>query len=163
LHGHGILKKEQNTVLTTPSRRNVALAINGAIAKAISVGTYMGTSRPASDAIDGLPSTFWADDWNMPAWLQVVFNQIYTIDRIGIWWGSHRHLFSILLSTDGSSWITVVPNQWSTNNEGDEPIYESFDISPTKARYIQIKINKTSAPQSHIFQAIISELEAYTR
>ena len=98
----------------------------------------------------------------MPAWLKVEFDQVYNIDVIGIWWGSHQHDFSISLSLDGNNWTTVVPSQLSNNYEGSAPVYELFSINSTNAKYIKIDITSTSAPPSHIFQASVNEIEAYS-
>lgn len=141
---------------------NIALSTNGATASAISEGTYQGNTQYAYYANDGNENTGWASHWDMPAWLKVEFDQTYNIDCIGIWWGSHQHTFSVSLSTDGNNWTTVVPSQLSSNYEGASPMYQLFSINSTSAKFMKIDITTTSAPSSHIFQAIVQEFEAYT-
>ncbi len=143
------------------SETNVALSPNGGVATAISEGTYLGTTHYAKLAIDGDSSTFWASEKSMPAWLKVEFKQIYTINRVGVWWNSHQHQFTIELSTDGNNWTTVVPSRLSKNSEGSKPVHELFSINSTEAKFIRINITSTSAPSAHIFQAAVGELEAY--
>ena len=140
---------------------DVALAANGGIATASSVGSYMGYVGSADKAIDGLRlDTAW-DGTSIPAWHKVQFNGLYRINHIGIGWASHVHTFSVSLSSDGSSWTVVIPSRVSTNTEGGPGVYESYNITPTYARYIRINITSTSAPGSHIFQASVSSIEAY--
>lgn len=145
----------------TETNSNVALQSNGGTASAISVGTYLGQTQYAYYANDGTSSTSWSDNWDMPAWLKIEFDKTYTIDSVGIWWASHRHTFSISVSTDGTNWNTVVPSRVSINSEGSQPVHESFSISSASAKYIKIDITTTSAPASHIFQASVGELEAF--
>jgi len=41
-------------------------------------------------------------------------------------------------------------------------LHELFSIAPTDAKYIRMDITSTSAPATHIFQASVQDLEAYT-
>lgn len=91
----------------------------------------------------------------------VEFDNLYTIEQVGVWWASHQHTFSVDLSIDGNNWITVIPSRISANSEGSTPVYELFPITPMLAKYIRINIETTSAPSSHIFQSSVAELEAY--
>ena len=133
----------------------------GGVATAISSGTYNGLTHYPDFAIDGNSSTFWASQWDMPAWIKVEFNQVYSINSVGIWWSQHVHTFSVSLSLDGISWTTVVPYRLSTNTEGGIPVHELYEITPMNARYIKCEMTTTSAPSSHIFQATLGELEAF--
>jgi hypothetical protein len=150
-----IVTISQQTILV-----NVALANFGATASAISVGSYSGT-RHAFYAIDGDSITFWASNWSMPGWLKVQFNKTYTITRVGVWFGEHKHTFKISLSTDGTNWTEVVSSRLSINGEASKPMHEIFEITPTLARFIKCDITTTSAPGSHIFQSSLHELEAF--
>jgi len=141
--------------------QNSALSSNGGIATAISEGTYLGNTQYAYLANDGDENSFWASQWSMPAWLEIEFDQVYNIDTIGVWWGSHQHNFTLSLSLDSSIW-TGVYSGTSNNFEGSDPVHELFSIPSTYAKYMKIDITSTSAPSSHIFQAIVCELEAYT-
>jgi hypothetical protein len=40
-------------------------------------------------------------------------------------------------------------------------VRERFDIPAQSVRYMRLTIHKTQAPSSHIFQAIVHELEMY--
>ncbi len=139
---------------------NRALASHGAKATAVSDGYYAGVYRRAEAAIDGSSESFWASNGHMPAWLEIEFDRSYLIDTIAIWWGAHRHDFSIILSEDGKTWTTVLAGK-SNNFEGSDPVYEIYEIPPRRARLLRVRITSTTAPTSHIFQALIHEVEAY--
>ncbi|MCL5280123.1 MAG: discoidin domain-containing protein [Planctomycetes bacterium] len=155
---------------------NVALQSSGGNATASSVGTYLGHTHWANEAIDGYPGDGWASSMQpLPAWLQVEFDRMYLIEDVGVHWSQHNHTFSISLSPDGLSWTTVVPSQKSNTNawpegmsyddgsyHGSDPAYQLFSIAPMDARFIRMDITTTSAPGSHIFQARVNELEAYS-
>ena len=151
-----------------PELVNVALSSHGARATAISEGSYMGTKHYASWANDGDLGTDWCSQWSMPAWVQVEFDQAYEIRRVGVEIDYHQQTFAISLSSDGDDWVQVVDRQLSGNtpsklptNESAGPSYEHFDIDPQMARFIRVDVTTTSAPSSHIFQAIVGELEAH--
>jgi hypothetical protein len=147
----------QKNVLT-----NVALANNGSIATAISSGYYSGITHHPAFAIDGDNISYWASQWDMPAWIKIQFNQTYTISKVGIWMASHKETFALSLSEDGIIWTLVVPHRLSICEEGSSiPIHETFEITPMKAKFIKCEITTTTAPSSHIFQAILNELEAF--
>ena len=141
---------------------NVAASANGGVATAISYGTYMGDPQYPWKAIDGTTQTGWSSNWDIPAWLMVEFDDVYTIGSVGVWWGSHKHDYSISLSMDSIDWTTVVGPAISINEEAGPMLYELFSIAPTDAKYIRIDITSTSAPGSHIFQASVQDIEAYT-
>ncbi len=158
--------------LSSADRQNVALAVNGGIASAGSVGTYMSVSHPAANANDGDVETEWCNSWSMPDWLMVEFNQTYLIDRVGVVWGigTHNQTFSISLSADGNNWTTVVTSRSSATDAGyngseyhgnTTVSRETFPITPMFARFIKIDVTASSAPQGHIFKAIVHELQAF--
>ena len=161
---------ESRCAVSTPpaALMNVAVQAAGGKAEASSYGTYMGHVRTADRAIDG--RTHGTDDYvtgwsasRTPAWLQVTFDQEYPIEQIGLWFGSHKVTYSVSLSEDGRDWRTVVESTESRNSEGSPPTYESFTIEPLTARYVRVDITATSAPRSHIWQATIHELQAFTK
>lgn len=140
---------------------NYALASNGSTVSAISEGTYDGTTHYASYAIDGNANTFWASEWDMPAWIIVDLNQTRQIDMIAIAWYYNQQEFSISLSNDNINWTTVVPSQQSNNTPDGGNSHELYPINSTNARYIKVDITSTTAPSSHIFKATIWDIEAY--
>ncbi len=118
---------------------------------------YVGTPEKA---IDGDKAHGWCGT-TIPGWLQVKFDKVYSIRKVGIVLGSHKQTYAISLSQDGEHWTTVVSARESPNSEGEHSRLESFDVPPTDAQYIRADITKTSAPGGHIFQAVVNELEAY--
>jgi hypothetical protein len=145
---------------------NVALHTNGGTASADSEGYYY-ELHPASLAIDGNYNTDWCNSWNMPAWIQVKFDGVYQINRVAVQVNYNQQTYSISLSPDGSAWTKVVTDHVSDNiqpspgaNGGTD--YDVFDINPIMAKYIKVDITASTAYYSHIFKAIVSEVEAYT-
>ena len=176
ISGSGV--NADKTILVTQEKHqnsnslNVALAANGGIASAISEGYYAGVTHRANGSNDGYNNSSWASQWSMPAWLVIEFDKTYTIDKVGVLWGkgTHNQQYSISLSEDGNNWNNVVPTRNSNTDAGytngnyigsTHESHEVFEITPVHARYIWINITATSAPASHIFQAIVNELEAY--
>lgn len=155
--------------ITPPLEVNRAARSNGGTATAISEGCYLGICHPASLANDGDYETDWTSQWSMPAWIEVEFDQVYLIRRVAVEVSYHQQKYTASLSADGSHWTPVVDDHVSSNvpasiptNESAGPAYEVFDIAPMEAKFIKVDITHTSAPSSHIFQAVVSEIEAYS-
>ena len=154
------------------SGRNVALQANGGTATAGSTGTYLSISYPAPNANDDDETTEWCNSWLMPDWLKIEFDQAYVINEVGVVWGlgAHNQTYSISLSEDGANWQVVIPSRASATDAGDDGGYhanttisrERFAITPTIAHFIRIDVTDTSAPASHIFKAIVHELQAFS-
>ncbi len=141
---------------------NIALSSLGATATAVSEGTYRGVTHPASSLVDGDDDTDWCSQWSMPAWIEVEFDKPYDIRQVAVEINHHQQTFSISLSTDGEEWEEVVSPRLSGNAPStDGASYELFDVDPQMARFMRIDITTTTAPGSHIFQAIITKAEAY--
>lgn len=156
-------------VLELESTNDVALSMNGGTATGSSTGSYLGQVQYPYYGNDGTNATSWSNSGHTPtpsspAWLEIEFDAVYTIDRVGVWWSSHQHTYSISLSTNGSTWTTVVPSRLGNSVEGSLPAApEQFDITAMDARYIRVDVTSTSAPGSHIFQASVAELQAFAR
>ena len=144
-------------------QKNVASYSNGGKATAGDYGSYMGHSMVPSNINDGDLSTAWAG-MRMPAWCMVEFGQEYTINRIRCVATYHTQQYEIQLSRDGNQWNTVATRRTPNNKPSgaDEgPDDYAIEIPSQKARFIRVVITYTDAPGSHIFQAIIAELQAY--
>jgi len=141
---------------------NVALKKHEAVATADSAGSYLNFVGSPDKAIDGQPMgmTGWRGT-KIPGWLQVKFDRVYTIRKIVVWFGSHRHTHSVSLSRDGSTWQVVVPDRLSPSEKNRDVACAEYTIHPTEAKFIRLDVKKTSAPAEDIFQAAVLELEAY--
>lgn len=142
--------------------RNVALAQNGGRVTARDHGSYMGTSLIPNHINDGRIDTDWAG-MRMPAWCMIEFDKEYTITQVRCIANYHTQTYDVQLSRDGQSWTTVATrstpnNKGSGDSEGQDDY--STDIPEQRARFIRVYVTRTDAPSSHIFQAIISELQA---
>ncbi len=151
---------------------NVAAARHGAKATAISEGQYLGETQKALHAIDEDDTTAWASHWHMPAWLTVEFDKMYTLEKLRVRWGPNQHDFSISVSEDGRIWDVVVPERKAAQPprfrdgewvEGVGSTREAFPIDPVLAKYVRINITSTTAAETHIFQAIVHDIEAFAR
>ena len=145
---------------TVDTSLNVALKANGGSASADSVGRYLDYVGAPGRAIDGDQDHGWCGR-RVPGWLLVQFDSECIVTKLAIVLGAHKQTYSISLSRDGRHWSTVVPARESINFEGGPYEREEFDIPPTPARYMRVNITKTSALRSHIFQAVVQEVEAY--
>lgn len=146
-----------------PALSNVVSVQNGGTATAQDYGTYMGQSMIPSRVNDDNRETDWAG-MRMPAWCQVEFNREYTIRRIRCVANYHTQTYELQLSQDGHEWTTVAAHTTPNNKpSGESEGHDDFaiDIAPTPARYARVVVTATDAPRSHIYQAIISELEAW--
>lgn len=148
---------------------NVAASANGGTATAISEGSYSGTTHYAYLANDSDYQTDWCSQGSMPAWVKIEFDDVYLISKVAIQVNYHQQTFAISLSNNGTDWNQVVAPTLSSNIPAEIPTsasagasYEVFNITPQNAKFIRADITTTTAPGSHIFQAIVSEVEAYT-
>jgi len=139
-----------------PEKRNVALAINGSIATADSVGR----DRHPVLAIDDDEDFEWTGRNGDSGWWKVEFPDVYYIDQIEIVWVDITILFNIEASVDGESWNEVVSQRYSNSVPG-QLTEENFSIAPTWARFVRVNIRGTSAVPAHLFQASIAELRVY--
>ena len=167
----GVVVVLMQTTCVSAALTNVALQSNGGIATAISEGSYNGYHAAASQVNNGDYGglSFWASNGSMPAWVQVQFDKSYLIERVATQVDYHQQMYSLSLSSDGTNWTTVVDNHLSANvptsvptNASAGSTYETFDITPMSSQYIRMDVTSTTAPGSHIFQAMVNELEAYS-
>ncbi|MBC8551243.1 MAG: discoidin domain-containing protein [Candidatus Marinimicrobia bacterium] len=145
------------------SLKNVASSRGGGRATARDYGTHMGNARYPSYINDENFETKWAG-MRMPAWCQIEFDREYVITSIRCTADYHTQSYRLELSRNGTNWNTVANhttpnNQPSGQSEGRDP-YE-IKINNTHARFARVVITSTDAPRSHLFQAIISELEVF--
>jgi hypothetical protein len=142
---------------------NVALSANGGRASADSFAMYRSANGAPEHAIDGsfgLEATGWFGR-RVPGWLQVEFDRVYRVRRVGVWLAAHRQKYTISLSRDGAAWENVVPPRTCGPYEAGPAVHETFDIPAADARYVRLDVLETSAPRGHIFQAVVHELEAF--
>ena len=117
--------------------------------------SYSGTHTP-SQAIDGTPSTsnYWGttSSLGLPQWLELDLGIQTSISEIvtHFYDGDSRvYTYYIQVSSDGSTWTTVVPTK-----TGSSIVTDTF--TPVACRYIQIVVTgNTANTAAHIEQVTI--------
>jgi hypothetical protein len=63
---------------------------------------------PASNAVDGNPSTRWSSQFSDPQWIQVDLGSVQSIGRVHlVWETAYASAYQIQTSTNGTTWTTV--------------------------------------------------------
>jgi hypothetical protein len=142
---------------------DVALSSAGATASASSWGSYSGNDAVPAKAIDGDHGTKWGGTGGAGDWLLVTFDRTYRLAELRIDNGFHTLTYRVEVSTDGTSWQTLADDYES---RGDNYIDDSranvatFPLGGERVRQVRITVLETNAPSSHIWEAIIDEVEA---
>ena len=152
------------TVGSTPSG-DLALVSKGATATASSWGSYGGYDAVPNAAIDGSHELGWGGTQGAGDWLKIDLGKVYRIRELRVDNGYHSLEYTYSFSTDGTSWVastlvvSSVGDHYITDPLSNIRIFSFPDGMPM--RYIRIDILDTNAPASHIWQAVINEVEAY--
>jgi len=111
-------------------------------------------SYKASNAVDGLLTTYWLGAANAsPWWIMFDAQKETRINRISIFWYSASYApsdFDIQVSTDGATWQNVYAAIRGTYSVSGVPYVINRD-----ARYVRLYIRTT------YYYPVLSELEAY--
>ena len=148
-------------VADTPA--DVALRSAGATASASSWGSYSGNDAVPVKAIDGDHGTKWGGTSGAGDWLLITFDRTYRLAELRIDNGFHTLTYRVEVSTDGTSWQTLADDYES---RGDNYIDDSranvatFPLEGERVRQVRVTVLETNAPSSHIWEAIIDEVEA---
>ena len=118
---------------------------------------------PPSNAVDGNTSSYWESTNNaFPQWLQVDLGSAHSIGKITLdlppssSWGSRTQTLSVLGSTDGSTFSTIVPSAGYTfdPNTGNTV---TINFSATTTRYVRLNFTaNTGWPAGQV-----SEFQVY--
>jgi hypothetical protein len=101
----------------------------------------------ASNMTDADPSTYWESvNGTFPQWGQVDLGQSYSIDKVVLRlppstaWGTRTQTLSLLGSTDGSNFSTIVGSTGYTFDPNAYNNTVTITFSPTTARYVRANI-----------------------
>jgi hypothetical protein len=150
---------------TATGPEDLALASKGATATASTWGTYDGWESRPEGAIDGVHDNHefaWGGTRGAGDWLRVDLGGTYAVDRVNVDNGYHSLNYSVAVSTDGSSWETVAADRFSPGDHFvDDPASnnDSFVLDGRRVRYVRVSIDRSNAPDSHVWQAILEEVE----
>jgi fibronectin type 3 domain-containing protein len=95
-----------NEATATPTSGSGALLLSqGQPATASSV---QDAGYPASNAVDGNPSTRWSSAFSDPQWLEADLGATHTISKVVLYWeAAYAKAFQIQTSNDGTNWTTI--------------------------------------------------------
>jgi hypothetical protein len=141
-------------------------------------GVDLAASRPASSSstmqnyaagnvVDGNPSTYWEslDGAAFPQTLKVDLGEVTTVGRFDFRlptasdWNERAETFTILGSTNGTSFFTIQPSgtyTFNANSASDDSA--SLTVAPVHARYIELDFTATNGWPA----AQLGELDVYS-
>jgi chitodextrinase len=133
---------------------------NLALGKATSASSVNG-GFPSSNAVDGNASSYWESvNGAFPQWLQVDLGSATSVSKIVLKlptsWGSRVQTLSVLGSTDGSTFSTIVGSAGYTFDPASGNVV-TIPVGATSARYVRVNITANSGwPAGQV-----SEFEVY--
>ncbi len=123
---------------------------NIALSKPITASGSQG-GFPATNANDGNSSSYWESTNNaFPQWLQVDLGQNYGINKIVLTlppstaWGARTQTLSVLGSTDGSNFTTLVGSANYTFDPNNGNNTATINFSSATTRYVRLNITANS-------------------
>jgi Alpha-1,3-glucanase catalytic domain D1/F5/8 type C domain/Alpha-1,3-glucanase catalytic domain D2/HYDIN/CFA65/VesB-like, Ig-like domain/Abnormal spindle-like microcephaly-assoc'd, ASPM-SPD-2-Hydin len=144
--------------LTITSNANNSPATVGLSGTGIDSSTNLAAGQPASassangqyvaaNMTDPDPSTYWESaNGSFPQWGQVDLGQSYSIDKVVLRlppstaWGARTQTLSILGSTDGSNFTTIVGSAGYTFDPNANNNTVTITFNPATARYVRANI-----------------------
>jgi hypothetical protein len=143
------------TVTSNANNNPVTVALSGS---GIGGNTNIAAGQPASassvngpyvasNITDPDPSTYWESaNGSFPQWAQVALGRSYSIDKVTLKlppstaWGARTQTLSLLGSTDGSNFATIVSPAGYTFDPNANNNTVTITFSPTTARYVRVNI-----------------------
>ena len=119
-------------------------------ATASSSGYYAGYNTSPDQALDGDDATQWCAT-SVPAWFRLDLGEVRSVSWLNVNVGSYTVHGNVEVSADGSSWTSVSSFHMTARER------RTFTIGRT-IRYVRINITQTDAPDSHAWQACISDV-----
>jgi parallel beta-helix repeat protein len=147
------------TVTSTADNSPTTVALSGS---GIDSSTDLAAGQPAtassvnspyvaSNMTDSDPSTYWESaNGSFPQWAQVDLGTAYSIGRIVLKlppstaWGARTETLSVLTSTDGTDFTTVVPSAGYDFDPNANDNTVSIPLPATTARYVRVDITANS-------------------
>jgi hypothetical protein len=135
---------------------------NIALGRPATASSVVNGAQTANLATDGDANTYWESANNaFPQWLQVDLGTQYNVGKVTLKlppstaWGTRTQTLSVLTSTDGSSFGTVVGSATYTFTSPTNVV--NINVPSTAARYVRVNVTANSGWPAG--QA--SELEVY--
>ena len=122
---------------------------NIALHKTATASSQVSGSFPASNATDGDVNTYWESANNaFPQWLQVDLGASYNVGKVTLTlppsssWGTRTQTLSVLASTDGTNFTTIVPSATYTFTSPTNVV--NITTPATNARYVRVNFTANS-------------------
>ncbi|MER7760175.1 CARDB domain-containing protein [Streptomyces sp. NPDC097619] len=158
--GAGLLTAGLISVGMLPTPAQAAADVNLALGRAATAGGAHG-GYPASHVTDGSQQSYWeGPSGSFPQWVQVDLGARTDVDRLSLklptGWETRNQSLSILGSTDGTSFGTLVGAQSRTFDPSSANTV-NITLPDAEARYVRVQVASNSGWNA----AQLSELEVY--
>jgi hypothetical protein len=128
------------------SGTGVTSTTNLALNRPVTASSSTSSSYTPQNAVDGNPSTYWesADGAGYPQWITVDLGSVQSIGSITLdlppssAWSTRTETLSVLGSTDGTNFTTLVPSAGYTFNPSTGNTVTISLPSGTSARYVKL-------------------------
>jgi hypothetical protein len=146
------------------SGQSIDSSTNVALNKTATASGSVNSSQTPNYAVDGNASTYWESTNNaFPQWLQVDLGTALSLGRVVIklppstGWGARTETLSVLGSSDGTTFSTIVPSASYTFDPNTNGNSTTITFASTSARYVQLNFTANSGwPAGQV-----SEFEVY--
>ncbi|GII65416.1 penicillin acylase [Sphaerisporangium krabiense] len=117
-----------------PAHRGDPIGDLAAGASARASSTQLIPYYPASQAVDGNPTTRWASQASDGQWLQVDLGAPKTVSRVVLRWeAAYGAAYEIQTSSDGSAWTTAAATA------GGDGGVDNLTFAPVTTRYVRMR------------------------
>lgn len=154
------LKARYNALVSRTSEENLALN------KDVTASGTDGSSFDINDTVDGVNTTIFENRVGLNnadnAWLQVDLGEIYTIDRVSLYWYSQPAKYCVMVSENGTDWTTVYSILHS--EKMGKATIDHLYFEATEARYVkfqQIMMFVGNPEKNYRYTGNICEIEVY--
>jgi hypothetical protein len=138
-------------VVSFPAKRGDDIS-DAALAKTVTASSTQSSSYPASNAVDGNPTTRWSSAYSDSQTLTVDLGSSKPVSRVLLRWeAAYASSYTIDVSTNGSTWTTA----WSTTAGNGGVDNDAF--TATTARYVRFTGVKRATSYGYSFY----DLEVY--
>jgi hypothetical protein len=132
-------------VVSFPARRGDDIT-DAALARTVTASSTQNSSYPASNAVDGDPTTRWSSAYSDSQTFTVDLGSSKTVARVLLRWeAAYGSSYKIDVSTNGSTWTTA----WSTTAGNGGVDNDAF--TATTARYVRFTGVKRATSYGYSF------------
>jgi hypothetical protein len=144
------------------SGSGIGTTTNIALHQPATASSQVNGAQTPTMATDGDANTYWESaNGSFPQWLQVDLGAAYSVGKVTLKlppqaaWGTRTQTLSVLTSTDGTNFSTVVPSAGYTFTSPTNVV--NITTPATNARYVRVNITANSGWSA----GQVSEFEVY--